>query len=159
MGDFKMEGMSQTARFIACPWCEAGRLSSEDASKARCHDCGYEIYGQLFRTLRDTTMLPEAVGLHACECGYPEMRLLPDGVYHCPACGDEVMPAGAPEVEWRTEDRSEAYWQGWLDGRYARIEDLRHSSRLARWERAEDRLEYHRGHRAGIRERRNTSRR
>jgi ribosomal protein L37AE/L43A len=36
--------------------------------------------------------LPDAVGGHACECGHPEMRRLPDGVYWCPACGSEVMP-------------------------------------------------------------------
>jgi hypothetical protein len=36
--------------------------------------------------------LPEALGKHACECGHPEMRLLPGGVFHCPACGSEVVP-------------------------------------------------------------------
>jgi hypothetical protein len=35
--------------------------------------------------------LPDAVGSHACECGHHEMRLLPDGVFHCPACGSEVL--------------------------------------------------------------------
>ena len=41
---------------------------------------------------RSTFMLT-AVGAHACECGHPKMRCLPDGVYHCPACGSEVLPA------------------------------------------------------------------
>jgi ribosomal protein L37AE/L43A len=38
------------------------------------------------------TELPDAAGHHACECGHPEMRRLPDGVYWCPACGSEVVP-------------------------------------------------------------------
>ncbi|HEX2183234.1 MAG TPA: hypothetical protein VHH10_13200 [Rubrobacteraceae bacterium] len=36
------------------------------------------------------------VGYHACECGHPGMRLLPDGVFHCPACGSEVLPIEKP---------------------------------------------------------------
>jgi ribosomal protein L37AE/L43A len=32
----------------------------------------------------------------ACECGHPEMRRLPDGVYWCPACGSEVPPVSPP---------------------------------------------------------------
>ena len=33
------------------------------------------------------------MGKHACECGHPEMRSLPDGTFHCPACRSEVVPA------------------------------------------------------------------
>ena len=34
------------------------------------------------------------------ECGHPEMRTLPDGVYHCPACRSEVLPTKSiPDVE------------------------------------------------------------
>ena len=29
-----------------------------------------------------------------CECGHPEMRLLPNGVYRFRACGAEVLPVG-----------------------------------------------------------------
>ncbi len=36
--------------------------------------------------------LPDALGGHACECSHPEMRRLPEGVVHCPACGSEVLP-------------------------------------------------------------------
>jgi hypothetical protein len=46
----------------------------------------------LLETLVQITALPLAVGRHACECGHPEMRLLPDGVYRCPACASEVTP-------------------------------------------------------------------
>jgi hypothetical protein len=36
--------------------------------------------------------LPDVAGKHACECGHPEMRSLPDGTFHCPACRSEVVP-------------------------------------------------------------------
>jgi ribosomal protein L37AE/L43A len=42
--------------------------------------------------LRRIAALPDALGAHPCECGHPEMRRLLDGVYHCPACGAEVLP-------------------------------------------------------------------
>lgn len=32
-------------------------------------------------------------------CGHPEMRRLPDGVFHCPACGSEVLPIGAQSID------------------------------------------------------------
>ena len=48
----------------------------------------------MLETLRRITDLPEALGSHACECGHPEMRRLPDGTFHCPACGSEVLPVG-----------------------------------------------------------------
>ena len=44
------------------------------------------------RTLILIRVLPDALGRHACECGHPEMRLLPDGVFLCPACRAEVTP-------------------------------------------------------------------
>jgi hypothetical protein len=46
-------------------------------------------------TLEEIVSLPDALGGHACECGHPEMRRLPDGVFHCPACGSEVIPLEA----------------------------------------------------------------
>ncbi len=149
-------GISKPSPML-CPLCEVDEMKMVGPSMARCGSCEYSMGGELIETLRGMAALPEAAGNHACECGYPEMRLLPDGVYHCPACGDEVVPADAPAVEWKTEDRPEAYWRGWLDGRYAPVEDFRGSSRLARWEGAEDRLEYYRGHRAGSCERQKAS--
>jgi ribosomal protein L37AE/L43A len=50
------------------------------------------LLGSALESLRDIVVLPGALGVHACECGHPEMRRLPDGVYHCPACGSEVLP-------------------------------------------------------------------
>jgi ribosomal protein L37AE/L43A len=43
-------------------------------------------------TLEQIVALPGASGKHACECGHPEMRRLPDGTFHCPSCGSEVSP-------------------------------------------------------------------
>jgi uncharacterized Zn finger protein (UPF0148 family) len=52
-------------------------------------------------TLQQIVALPDALGEHACECGHPEMRRLPDGTFHCPACGSEVLPIGfASESSW-----------------------------------------------------------
>jgi hypothetical protein len=62
---------------------------------AGCDSCGLSVEGALFRTLEQIATLPDAVGAHACECGHPEMRRLPDGVFHCPACGSEVLPLKA----------------------------------------------------------------
>ncbi|HZA45812.1 MAG TPA: hypothetical protein VE568_11015 [Rubrobacter sp.] len=46
--------------------------------------------------LRRITSLPETFGRHACEeCGRHQMRRLPDGIFLCPACGSEVLPAKA----------------------------------------------------------------
>jgi len=46
-------------------------------------------------TLEQIIALPDALGKHACECSHPEMSPLPDGVFHCPACGSEVLPIEA----------------------------------------------------------------
>jgi hypothetical protein len=59
---------------------------------ARCGSCGLPLLGAMLETLRGIADLPEALGAHPCECGHPEMRRLPDGVFHCPACGSEVLP-------------------------------------------------------------------
>ena len=71
----------------------------------------------MLETLWRISALPDTLGSHACECGHPEMRLLPEGTYHCPACGSEVLPLevlGASKLE----HQSEAYQAGWEDGRF-----------------------------------------
>jgi ribosomal protein L37AE/L43A len=78
---------------LICPFCEAHDLRSFGHNSARCEYCGGLLSGVLVQTLLEITGLPDAVGRHACECGHPEMRRLPDGVYRCPACGSEVVPA------------------------------------------------------------------
>ena len=75
---------ASTARHIVCPFCESGELVSAGPGFARCGSCGLPLLGS--------------------ECGHPEMRELPDGVYHCPACGSEVLPVEIPGVRRRALD-------------------------------------------------------
>jgi ribosomal protein L37AE/L43A len=77
---------------IVCPACGRGELDTRGLDLAECDSCGREVEGALLRTLEQIVALRDALGEHACECGHPEMRRLPDGVFHCPACGSEVVP-------------------------------------------------------------------
>lgn len=77
---------------LICPFCEANELRAFGHNSARCVSCGGLLSSAFLATLRRITQLPDAAGHHACECGHPEMRRLPDGVYWCPACGFEVVP-------------------------------------------------------------------
>jgi len=79
---------------LMCPICEAGELRSGDHQNGvQCPVCDYEPSRDVLGTLQQIISLPDALGAHACEeCGHPEMRLLPDGVSHCPGCGSEVLP-------------------------------------------------------------------
>jgi ribosomal protein L37AE/L43A len=77
---------------LRCPFCEVGELEPTGHNAARCPSCGAVLSGPLLGTLVRITQLPDAIGRHACECGHPEMRRLPDGVYRCPACASEVTP-------------------------------------------------------------------
>ncbi len=80
---------------IVCPACGRGELGTRGPDLAECDSCGREVEGALLRTLEQIVALRDALGEHACECGHPEMRRLPDGVFHCPACGSEVVPLEA----------------------------------------------------------------
>ena len=84
-------------RHIICPTCGSGELRPRGSELVvGCDSCGLSVEGAIFGTLEQIAALPDAVGSHACEeCGHPEMRRLPDGVYHCPACGSEVLPLKA----------------------------------------------------------------
>ncbi len=75
-----------------CPFCEVYELRPFGHNSLRCESCGSVLSGVLLESLRQIATLPEVIGSHACECGHPEMRGLPDGVYWCPACGSEVLP-------------------------------------------------------------------
>jgi ribosomal protein L37AE/L43A len=140
---------TQATTTLTCPFCAKATLRPFGRNSARCEDCGGVLGGELLDTLQGITALPDANGSHACECGHPEMRLLPDGVYRCPACGSEVTPLSARPTVWKTPEHTEAYWCGWLDSRYGEQECFTDSRRLAKWEDPSDRLEYYRGHRAG----------
>lgn len=83
------------SRPIACPFCESGHLVFFGQGLARCRSCGMPLVGSTLETLQDIVSLPDALGSHPCECGHPEMRALPDGVFHCPACRSEVLPLEA----------------------------------------------------------------
>jgi ribosomal protein L37AE/L43A len=75
---------------IVCPACVRGRLDTRGSDLAECDSCGRNVEGVVLKTLEQIASLPDALGKHACECGHPEMRRLPGGVFHCPACGSEV---------------------------------------------------------------------
>jgi ribosomal protein L37AE/L43A len=81
-------------RHIICPACGSGELRPRGPELVTgCPSCGLSVEGAIFKTLEQIATLPDGVGSHACEeCGHPGMRRLPDRVYHCPACGSEVLP-------------------------------------------------------------------
>ena len=85
---------------LICPACWVYRMQAAGNLRARCPGCGFTLGGPMLKTLVEILALPEALGTHACEeCGHPQMRHLPDGVYFCPACHAEVTP-----VEFRVSD-------------------------------------------------------
>jgi ribosomal protein L37AE/L43A len=143
-----MDGSNGGSRTLTCPFCWEAELRSFGRNSLRCDECGGVLGEALLETLTRIISLPDAAGGHACECGHPEMRRLPDNVYRCPACGSEVTPISAP-VSWKSPDHTEAYWSGWLDGRFGEPDWFTNNVRLAKWEAPADRLDYYRGHRAG----------
>ncbi len=85
--------MASRPHSIFCPVGEPGELSSNGASMTRCDECGYALIKDVLEMVRQIAALPEAVGEPACDSEHPQMRLLPDGAYRCPACGSEVLPS------------------------------------------------------------------
>jgi hypothetical protein len=96
-------------RFVVCPLCEAGELRAFGRESARCGSCGCLLGGTTLEILREIVGLPNTLGSHACECGHPEMRCLPDGVFHCPACGSEVLPITDHAFLPESANSSDAY--------------------------------------------------
>ncbi len=88
-----MKGSASRPQAIVCPLCEAGELHPSGGVSVRCDSCVCAVEDAILSTLEQIASLPEVLGKHACECGHPEMRRLPDGVFHCPACGSEVIPS------------------------------------------------------------------
>jgi len=85
--------LASRSRSLVCPLCEAGELKPSAQHSARCESCAGSVSGAMFEALRRIVALPDTLGSHACEeCAHPEMRLLPDGTFHCPACRSEVLP-------------------------------------------------------------------
>ena len=137
------------AATLICPFCVEATLRSFGRNSARCELCGGVLGGELLVTLHQIAVLPATAGRHACECGHPEMKLLPDGVSRCPACGSEVTPVSADPTISKPPDHSEAYWCGWLDSRYGKPACFTGNRQLSKWDAPSDRLDYYRGHRAG----------
>jgi ribosomal protein L37AE/L43A len=109
-----MRGSSLASRpdSLVCPLCEASKLYPLAQDSTRCESCGVYLQASMLSTLRSIATLPDTLGSHACECGHPEMRLLPDGTYHCPACGSEVLPIDTPSTPSKSEEKGLAYWSG-----------------------------------------------
>ncbi len=95
--------------FIVCPLCEVGELQAFGRNSARCGSCRCLLAGETLETLLEIVHLPDALGNHACECSHPEMRRLPDGVFHCPACGSEVVPIEDTAASREPANGNEAY--------------------------------------------------
>jgi hypothetical protein len=74
------------------PVLETGELVSLDGDCARCGLCEGVLDTAMLLALEHISALSDAWGKHACECGHPEMRHLPDGTFHRPSCGSEVLP-------------------------------------------------------------------
>ena len=94
-------GKASSKRHIICPYCERGQLLQVGPGFAPCDSRALPLLGSALETLRDIINLPDALGTHPCECGHPEMRELPGGVFHCPACRSEVVPIGAQAIDTR----------------------------------------------------------
>ena len=127
---------------LICPLCEASKLHPSGRDSMRCESCGGRLSGAMLETLWRISALPDALGSHACECGHPEMRSLPDGTFHCPACGSEVLPIDALSVVSEPKEHSKAYWVGWVDGRFGKRGSFVDNPNLARWANPSDRLDY-----------------
>ena len=96
-----------TIRRIVCPRCETGVLSPTGTLTARCGRGGFLASHGVLETLREIAALPDALGSHACDCGHPEMRRLPDGSFRCPACGAEVLSREPRERRERMSEIAE----------------------------------------------------
>jgi uncharacterized Zn finger protein (UPF0148 family) len=149
--EMKASSLASRPGSLVCPLCEMDALRSSGDDSMRCQSCDGLLSGELLETLRQISALPHALGSHACEeCAHPQMRLLPDGTFHCPSCGSEVVPLEEAPTELTPEEyRSEAYRSGWIDGRFGEVGCFTYNPNLPRWQEASQRLEYYRGHREG----------
>ena len=132
---------------MVCPSCGVGELRQAGEGLVRCEDCEGALDGEMLGTLVQIAALPEALGSRPCECGHPEMGLLPDGTSHCPACGSEVPPVGFTSAA--SCAMTEAYLWGWEDGLFGEARSFARNGSLPRFGEAAARLDYYRGHRAG----------
>lgn len=80
---------------LVCPACGDGELQSRGTAFVRCGRCEETVDVTVIQVLLEIVALPDALGRHACDCGHPEMRRLPGGIYRCPACCAEILPVEA----------------------------------------------------------------
>jgi hypothetical protein len=102
------------ADYLVCPGCGCGQLQPPRGPLSRllkCDHCECAFDNTIVETLKQIVALPEAIGKHSCECGHPEMRRLPDGVFHCPVCLAEVLPVSIPEPRPVAARRSMALFE------------------------------------------------
>jgi hypothetical protein len=145
----KTSSLASRPGSLVCPMCEVSELYPTGQGTMRCRSCRTYLHEAMLETLRGISALPDTLGSHACECGHPEMRHLPDGTYHCPSCGSEVLPIDVSLPPAESDDYGLAYWSGWADGRYREMGSFADNPNLGRWEAPSDRLAYYQGHRAG----------
>lgn len=138
---------SSRAGSMVCPACGVGELRHDEVGVVRCGGCEGALDGEMHEALVQIAALPEALGSRPCECGHPEMGLLPDGTSHCPACGSEVPSFGSSSGA--SCAANEAYLCGWEDGLFGDSGSFARNRSLARFVDARERLDYYRGHRAG----------
>lgn len=131
---------------MVCPACGVGGLRQDGEGLVRCEGCEGALDGGVLEALVQIAALPEALGSRPCECGHPEMGLLPDGTSHCPSCGSEIPPVGSSAAPCAT---TEAYLCGWEDGLFGEARSFARNGSLPRFGEATARLDYYRGHRAG----------
>jgi len=125
--------LASRSRSLICSLCEAGKLQPSGQDSAQCDSCAGPVSGAMLEPLRQMVTLPDALGKHACEeCDHPEMRRLPDGTYHCPACRSEVLPVGAPSSSSRSDEHAQAYWAGWVEGHFGVIGSFTDNPSLSR---------------------------
>jgi hypothetical protein len=135
--------------FLVCPLCERHELRPHSHNSARCPSCSDFVSGAILETIKQVAGLPDALGRHACECAHPEMRRLPDGTLHCPACRSEVVPVDTGPTLSGLDEHGQAWWAGWMDGQFGERVSFVDNPSLTKWEAPSDRLDYYRGHRAG----------
>jgi ribosomal protein L37AE/L43A len=84
---------------LVCPLCEVGKLLPSSQGSARCTSCASFISGTMLEVFQCIVALPDSLGNHACkECGHPEMRHVPGGVFHCRGCAPEVLTLNPSSV-------------------------------------------------------------
>lgn len=89
------DSITAGGRSLCCPFCEEYDLEPFGHNAGGCPSCGIVLSGALLETLRQISEVSDLASPPACECGYPQMRYLPDGVYWvywCPSCGSEALP-------------------------------------------------------------------